>query len=67
MISTEEFEHFVTELGYADVSIGAEVEISNAVEIIWEYIDEHRTEFCGTVKLKDAYNQIQKIQEFIRE
>lgn len=67
MIPTKEFEHFVTELGYTDVSIDAEVEISNAVEIIWEYIDEHRTEFRGTVKLKDVYDQIHKIQEFIRE
>lgn len=67
MIPTKEFEHFVTELGYTDVSIDAEVEISNAVEIIWEYIDEHRTEFRGTVKLKDVYDQIHEIQEFIRE
>lgn len=67
MIPTKEFEYFVTELGYTDVSIDAEVEISNAVEIIWEYIDEHRTEFCGTVKLKDVYGQIHEIQEFIRE
>ena len=67
MIPTEQFEHFVTELGYTDVSIDAEVEISNAVEIIWEYIDEHRTEFRGAVKLKDVYDQIHKIQEFIRE
>jgi len=66
MISETDFKDLVADLGYTNVTMDAEIEVVDAIEILWEYMMDHRNDFRGTMKLKDVYEQLIKMQEVIK-
>ena len=66
MISETDFKDLVADLGYTNVAMDAEIEVVDAIEILWEYMMDHRNDFRGTMKLRDVYEQVIKMQEVIK-
>lgn len=66
MISETDFKDLVADLGYTNVTMDAEIEVVDAIEILWEYMMDHRNDFRGTMKLRDVHEQVIKMQEVIK-
>lgn len=66
MISETDFKDLVADLGYTNVAMDAEIEVVDAIEILWEYMMDHRNDFRGTMKLRYVYEQVIKMQEVIK-
>lgn len=66
MILETDFKELVADLGYTNVTMDAEIEVVDAIEILWEYMMDHRNDFRGTMKLRDVYEQLIKMQEVIK-
>lgn len=62
-MSEQEFENYVRSIGFYDVAMDEEVYINHGADIILEYIQDKNV--SGTVKLREIYKQIKKIQEVV--
>ena len=66
MISETDFKDLVADLGYTNVTMDAEIEVVDAIEILWEYMMDHRNDFRGTMRLRAVHEQLIKLQEVIK-
>lgn len=62
-MSEQEFEQYVRDIGFYDVSMDEEVYINHGVDIILEFLQDKN--ISGVVKLRDIYRQVTKIQEVL--
>lgn len=62
-MSEQEFEQYVRDIGFYDVSMDEEVYISHGLDIVLEYLQDKN--ISGVVKLRDIYKQIAMIQEVL--